>query len=122
MLNNSNRDALVLTNCLDFPEVCSLCRYPVNSDSMFCEKCGAKLYRQIELPNFENKHSRLEDWFIKDNHLFGCIFNDDRFPDGHFILTTEIKQKFYNESGVLERVVTRSGTNYILGKKLLTNL
>lgn len=60
---------------------------------------------------------RLENWTIityqESDHLYGEVHEDDRFPEGHHIVTSEIRMLDEENN----KAVTRSGTEYTLGKK-----
>lgn len=116
MENNSGKDSLVLTNLLDYPEVCGLCREPVKPDSLFCDKCGAKLFRQRNL--FESPPCVLiKNWEIRHNCLDGMVYGHPKFKDGTSVITSEIKSMKYDSLGNPKSAVTRSGTLYLLGAK-----
>lgn len=64
--------------------------------------------------------SRLEQWFIEKerNRLYGLIYEDNRFADGHFVRTSPVIETSDFVNGVPTRAKTRSGTIYTLGTKM----
>jgi hypothetical protein len=62
---------------------------------------------------------KLENWkvvvgFFGKRCLFGEVYEDTRFPDGHHVLTSELVEIDSLET----QAQTKSGTKYLLGKKL----